>query len=197
MSNESGFAAKYLEETLVNFTNIIGKLRNGEYITKHHHAQFKEMRDNHDAYTIIFKMLGEDLIYHQAGFYRILEDENANMSDRSKLFILMALCIIEQIGDTGLDPIQVIDAQTVLSEDFFDKLILDQRKHLSILNVHQNNDFYKSLNSMAKYGLLAASEETFNPGFKLYPSFHIYIDACKKIQQTKETNENKESGEIE
>lgn len=174
-------AARELEEHLHNFKDISARLRNGEFITRHHHAAFREMRDHHEAYTSIFNLLGEDLRYHQAGFYYIYEDDAANLSERAKSFVVVALSLIEQIGDRGSDPTQLIDEQTVLSDDFLDDVLRDQSKHLRPLNLHHHADFHKMLSTMAKLGILAYSEESFNPGIKLYPAFHIYVDACRNI----------------
>lgn len=188
MNIDTAVAAKDLQETLINFPEIYSRLKNGEFITRHHHALFKEVRDNQDAYTTIFNMIGEDLKYHKAGFYRLEGEEQAALSERSKLYALVAFCLIEQIGDSGLDPIQVIDAQTTLNEDFLDKLVVDQNKHLSKMNLHHRADFQKIVTSMVKAGIFADSQETYNSGIVLYPSFHIYIDACKTISEQKASN---------
>lgn len=188
MNIDTAVAAKDLQETLINFPDIYGRLKNGEFITRHHHAFFKEVRDNQDAYTTIFNMIGEDLKYHKAGFYRLEGEEQAALSERSKLFALVAFCLIEQIGDSGMDPIQVIDAQTTLNEDFLDKLILDQKEHLRKMNLQHRSDFHKVVSSMIKAGIFAPTQETFNSGIVLYPSFHIYIDACKNISEQKASN---------
>lgn len=177
-------AARDLEENLKNFKEISARLRSGEFITRHHHAAFKEMRDHHDAYVTIFSMLGEELGYHQSGFYHVIEDDATSLSERAKSFVTVALSLIEQLGDTGSDPSQLIDSQTVLSDDYLHKMITDQAKTLRSMNLHHRSEFMKVITSMARMGILGISEETFNPGIKLYPAFHIYIDACRNLGQS-------------
>lgn len=175
-------AAKDLTENLPNIRIISEKLRNGEHICRHHHGLFKEMRENHEAYVTLFEsFLSQELSYHASGFYFIKEDDSTNTSERAKTFALVAICLIEHLGNKGLDASQLIDRATVIDDDLLDHVLTDQANHLRIMNLHHRDEFLKTLSAMAKKGFLIFSEESLRPGIILYHPFHRYIDACKAM----------------
>jgi hypothetical protein len=182
MSITTAGAAKDLNENLPNIKIISEKLRNGEHICRHHHGLFKEMRDNHDAYVSLFSsFLSQDLCYHYSGFYYIKEDDISNMSDRSKTFALAAICIIEHLGNMGVEITRLIDNATVIDDDTLDQVLKDQAPLLKIMNIHHHDEFHKNLNAMAKKGFLSLSNDALRPGIILYQPFHRYIDRLKSI----------------
>ncbi|MFK4132196.1 condensin complex protein MksE [Pseudomonas luteola] len=184
MNIKTASAARDIQDELTNLLEITTKLRNGEMICRHHHGFFKEMRDHQDAYSILIEaFLGQKLTYHPAGFYYISEEESSNFSERSKAFAIVAFCIIEQLGDTGVDASQLIDRFSVIDDSFIDQLLKDQYRHLKQLGLHNRDELMKTLNSMAKMGFISFSEEILRPGFILLHSFHFYIDICKRITE--------------
>lgn len=190
MNLDTAVAARDLEESLTNFTEITQRLRNGEMVGRSQHGHFRELREHHDAYTILLKMVGQTLTYHPSGFYHITEDDSDHFSERSKAAAVVAYSIIEQLGNKGTDPSQLIDKATVLNDDFIDEVIKDQTKNLRQLNIHHHADFRKVLASMTKIGFISASEDTFNPGIILQHPFHYYLDSCRNLAQRNKDQDN-------
>lgn len=191
MNLDTAIAARDLEDCLKNFPEITARLRNGEMIGRASHGFYRELRDHHDAYTTLIKMMGQTLLYHASGFYHILEEDNDNFSDRSKSAAVVAFCIVEQLGNKGSDPSQIIDKATVLNQDFIDSVLKDQVKNLRQLNLHHLADFQKAINTLNRLGFISVSEDTFNEGIVLLHPFHFYLDACRKAtEQVKDIDQD-------
>lgn len=168
---------------LSHLAPIFRELFKGFHISRRDPELYAQLSNFQDAYRVLFKALGFELVCDTRGFYYFVpEQAAAQVNKTAQRLSLFTFIAVEHLADQGRDPISVLDGGS-LGRDELPGLLEKYRDLFGQAEVQTPEELEeKILRRMTQLGF--AHEE--NGIYRFLAPMHRFLDVCLSVQQDRD-----------
>jgi hypothetical protein len=162
---------------------IFRELLKGFHISRREPELYGQLSNLQDAYRMLFKSLGFELICDTRGFYYFVPEQmGAQVNKTAQRLALFTFIMVEHLADQGRDPLSVLDGGSLGRDEL--PPLLDKYRDLFLQAEVQTQDELeeKILRRLTQLGF--ASED--NGVYRFLPPMHRFLDVCLSVQQDRD-----------
>jgi hypothetical protein len=168
---------------LTHLAPIFRELFKGFHISRRDPELYAQLSNCQDAYRVLFRALGFELVCDTRGFYYFVpEQAAAQVNKTAQRLSLFTFILVEHLADQGRDPVGVLDGGS-LGRDELPALLEKYRDLFGQAEVQTTEELEeKILRRMTQLGF--AHEE---PGiYRFLAPMHRFLDVCLSVQQDRD-----------